>query len=310
MTKRIAAWLSWLEDDRQLAPTTCKLYERTILRLERDFLGLCPLEKLTASDLRSWLHDRGGSTSSYGNRVAALKSFFGFLLMKGHIREDPANSLDVPKRGPSTREPVTDLMEKLRLLDELDARKDRRVGESRDMARFLAETGMRISDACGLSLKPPTPPEISIPRRRRPDAIFKINDEARAAMDRLGGRFGIGARALQRRFEMAGFHPEQLRHWHRINRENRELRDERLENFADVRAVHDRRDVDAASPMGSGNGNGISSDALQSMGRLLKNAEDAAAVLVRDALRQGRSWSEIASALSLSERAAKQRYAR
>lgn len=312
MNKRIAAWLSWLEDDRQLAPSTCKLYERTILRLERDVSPSSSLEKLTTSDLRRWLHDRGGTSSSYGNRVAALKSFFGFLLAKGHIREDPASSLDVPKRGPSTREPVLDLEERLRGLDELDAKNDRRVGQSRDMARFLAETGMRVADACGLALKRPIPDEIRIPRRRRPDTIFKLNSEAQAAMDRLEGRFGIGARALQRRFEKADFHPEQLRHWYRINRENRELRDRRLERGSGVEAVDPSENADAGSNVESSverRDAGIPAEALRSVGRLLKEAEDAASVLVREARRQGCSWSEIADTLSISENSARQRFA-
>lgn len=317
MQRRIAAWVSWLEDDRQLAPSTCKLYERTILGLERDFSPTSQLEKLTPSDLRRWLHDRGGSPSSYGNRVAALKSFYGYLLATRRIPEDPTTSLDVPKRGPSTREPILDLEAVLTALDDVDRRaKDsgaaptRYVGESRDMAGFLAETGMRIGDACSLSLKPPIPSEIRIARRRRPDAIFKLNDEARASLDRLGGHFGIGPRALQRRFEKAGFHPNQLKHWYRINREDRELRDRRVEHGSAVAAAAQPEDRNLRLGRSSGmEGAATPTKALEALGRLLRDAEEAAAVLVRDARRHGRSWAEIARALSISEGSARERFA-
>lgn len=45
------------------------------------------------------------------------------------------------------------------------------------------------------------------------EAIVTISPDARAAWDRLGGKWPCGARATQRRFEKAGFTPHQCRHW-------------------------------------------------------------------------------------------------
>lgn len=239
MNQWVTAWLTWLEHEKDLAPSTRKLYERTLQMLARDLAKVGPLERLVTSDLRSWLHSKRGSTSSYGNRVAVLRSFYGYLFDRGVLKEDPTSSLDIPKRTPSAREPLRDLNAKLRALDELDEKVGRRVGESSDMAMFLAQTGLLISDACALSLKPPVPDKVSIPRHRRADKIVELNAEARAALDRLEGRFGIGARALQRRFEKAGFHPDQLRHWYRVNVAERGLRDAEV---ATTPSDNDQRD--------------------------------------------------------------------
>ena len=315
MNRWVAAWETWLENDRELAPSTCRLYKRYVESLERDMGRSGPLEKLSASDLRSWLHSTAGAAASYGNRVAALRSFYGYLTdVRSHLKENPAASLEIPKRAPGEREPVRDLKAKLLALDALDERVERRVGESSDIAIFLAQTGMRVSDACALSLKPPVPRTIAIPRRRGPDTIIELTDEARLALDRLGGRIGIGTRALQRRFEKAGFHPDQLRHWYRVNLADRDLRDSQVEPTLGRAASFS----EASTPRGN---EGIlitndpqeqspaASDALTAVGRFLRLTEDVASVLVREARRQGKTWEEIANALCIPEAVARDRFA-
>ena len=305
MNRLVAAWQVWLHQRRE--PTTCKLYERTVLMLEREMGREGPLERLETKHLHSWLHEKRGSTGSYANRVAALRSFYGYLFDQKIIPEDPSRRLEIPKQVPSAREPVRDLKTKLRALDALDERVGRRVGESADMAVFLAQTGMRISDACALSINPPVPSQISISRGRKPDKVFELSPLARGAMDRLGGSFRIGARALQRRFEKAGFHPDQLRHWHRVNLGDRELRDPEVEAVFGgeeapslQRLESTRADVETSS---------TAEDPLKVFGRFLKLAEDVTVVLVREARRQGRSWNEIGEALLIPEATAKERFA-
>ena len=306
VNQNIAAWQTWLKHEKGREPGTCKLYERTVLMLERDMSQEGQVEALETKHLLSWLHMKKGSTGSYGNRVAALRSFYGYLFSRKMIPEDPSRRLEIPKRVPPAREPVRDLQAKLHALDQLDERVGRRVGESADMARFLAQTGMRISDACALSLNTPVPVQISIARGRRPDKIIELSPEARGAMDRLGGRFGIGARALQRRFEKADFHPDQLRHWHRVNLADRKLRDHEVESvFRNERPAFSES-VNPIRPEGTGS---LSDEPLSVFGRFLKAAEEVTVVLVREARRQGKSWEDIAQALLIPEAAVKERFA-
>lgn len=257
MNKWVEAWSTWLEHEQDLEPSTRRLYERTLQTLTRDLPEGLRVERAETKDLLTWLQRKGGSSGSYANRVAALRSFYGYLFRERGFLTDPSAALDVPKRAPSSREPVQNLRAKLRVLDELDERVGRRVGESRDMAWFLAQTGLRISDACKVSLTTPAPAQLVISHRRRPDKIIKLNAEAQDALNRLGGRFGIGPRALQRRFEKAGFHPDQLRHWHRVNIADRALREEAAEPVDDtsflrqeelVSAVQESRALAERSP--------------------------------------------------------------
>lgn len=305
--KWVTEWRNWLEHDKELALGTCNLYERTIELLQGDTAAKGPVEDLHKKDLLAWLISKSPSTSSYGNRVIALRSFYGYLFRRGYRKDDPSITLNIPPRPPIVREPVRDLETKLQELDQLDQKVERRVGESRDMAVFLAETGIRISDACALSLKPPVPKAIAIPRRRRAEEVFELTDKARRALDRLGGRFGIGPRALQRRFEKVGFHPDQLRHWHRVQRELKTiLPSPELSLLKDP----SRMGVDdATSHAETPAEKAMRDDPLVTVGRFLRLAEDVTAALVREALRSGKTWDEIANTLLIPETVAKQRFA-
>lgn len=304
MNRMVAGWQLWLQ--QRLAPNTCKLYERTILTLERDTSRVGPVDRLETKHLLSWLHEKKGSTGTYANRVAALRSFYGYLHDQDIIDDDPSRRLEIPKQSRSSREPVRNLHAKLAALDELDERVGRRVGESADMAVFLAETGIRISDACALSINRPVPAQISINRERGGSKEIELSPKARAALESLGGRFGIGARALQRRFEKAGFHPDQLRHWHRVNLADRELRDghDELVPSGNGQSSREARPPTQEQVPGSS-----VEEPLGVFGRFLKAAEEVTVVLVREARRQGKSWEEIAQALLISEASARERFA-
>lgn len=217
MSELLEDWKGYLSHERGLAPATVKLYGRYLESLAREVGD--PLS-LDTADLRAWLQGKRGSAGSVGNRISALKSFYSFLVRTGARATDPSQQLVAPKHRPSPGKPVDNLDEVLDKLDDVDRRANkfsatpRRVGESRDMAIFLSETGLRISDAVSCEWPVPCPQEGSIKVGRRTEKLT-ISEDAREAWNRLGGKWPTGARATQRRFEKAGFNPHQLRHWHR-----------------------------------------------------------------------------------------------
>lgn len=217
MSEAISDWRRYLENERERAPATVRLYTTYLQSLAADVGDPVGLQ---TEDLRAWLQQKRGSAATVGNRIAALKSFFQFLLRRGIREDDPSADLQAPKRRPAPPQPVADLQEVLKRLDDIDRRANhvgaipRRVGESRDMAIFLAETGLRISDAVICNWPVPCPTDVTIRIGRRKENLV-VSDEAREAWNRLGGKWPVGARATQRRFEKAEFHPHQLRHWHK-----------------------------------------------------------------------------------------------
>ena len=210
LSELLAEWRVWMEVSRGLLPNTVNLYERTVEIAAQD---IPDLPAASTEEIEAWVQLKGGKASTVSNRISALTSFYRFLVKTKKRSDNPAAELDRPRRRKGVPKPVRDLEAALSELDRWDAIRERRTGESRDMAVFIAETGLRISEACSVALDEPAPAEITIIGKGAKEAIVLLTPKAREAIDRLGGRIGIGPRAVQRRFERASFHPHQLRHW-------------------------------------------------------------------------------------------------
>lgn len=203
------AWLEWMTY-RDLSSNTIKLYSRTIEIAHKD---LGDLRIQSEESLNAWLQAKGGKAGTVGNRICALVSFYRFLVKTKRLGLNPASELERPKQHKRLPKPVEDLEAALERLDRQDEGVEgRRGGESRDMATFLAYTGLRIHEAVKCDWPVPCPEEAFVIGKGNKEELMQIHDKARDAWNRIG-RWPIGARATQRRFEKAGFHPHQLRHW-------------------------------------------------------------------------------------------------
>lgn len=211
MQDRTESWVEYLRKERGLLPSSIRLYSRTI-EIAASELG--PLEDLDTEPIRAWLHAKGGSGSSFSNRLSALRSFYRWQVKTKQRADDPTLGIDAPKRRKGLPKPVRDLEAALAYLDAYDARIENIPnGQSRAIATFIAETGLRISEACAVNESVPVPDEIVVIGKGAKECLVLLTPKAREALDFLGGSIPIGARAIQRRFERAEFHPHQLRHW-------------------------------------------------------------------------------------------------
>lgn len=209
------SWLTWMEVSRGLLPNTIRLYTRTV---ELCWDEVEDLPNATSETLENWVQSKGGRAGTVGNRICALNCLFRFLVKTKRRPDNPASELDRPKQHKGLPKPVRNLEEVLRKLDESDMKANqyssipRRIGETRDMAVFLAETGLRIHEAVALNEQVPVGETLTLIGKGYKEAILPLTQIARECLDRLEGRWPIKARATQRRFEKAGIHPHQLRH--------------------------------------------------------------------------------------------------
>lgn len=96
-------YLSYLRVERGLAKNSIKSYERDLARLKA-FAESEQLEivELTRHDLRGFIADlsrEGLSPTSIGRITSAVRGFYKFLLLDGHIKKHPAEDLDTPQKG-------------------------------------------------------------------------------------------------------------------------------------------------------------------------------------------------------------------
>lgn len=145
-----------LAHERRLATLTRQHYRRDLNALTAwcDQHGVDDWTQLHATQIRQFVADghRGGlSGRSLQRRLAALRTFFRFLVREGVIDNDPAADIPAPKSG--KRLPRTlDADAVARLLDGLDPGDDPLL--LRDLALFelLYSSGLRLAEAAGLDL--------------------------------------------------------------------------------------------------------------------------------------------------------------
>ena len=97
------------------------------------------------------LKERNYSAATVARKVAAARSFFGFLLAEGIIRTDPTENMSSPTVGKALPKPIT-INQVRRLLEQparIDTPEARRDGA---MLELLYASGMRISEMVALDL--------------------------------------------------------------------------------------------------------------------------------------------------------------
>jgi integrase/recombinase XerD len=96
-------YLSYLRVEKGLAANSIESYERDLGRLSA-WAGKNSLEliSLTRLDLREWLMDLSGqklSESSKRRMVSAIRGFYKFLMIDGHLKASPAEDIAAPQKG-------------------------------------------------------------------------------------------------------------------------------------------------------------------------------------------------------------------
>lgn len=211
----IAQWDRWMTQSRGLLPNTRRLYIRSV---QVAYSDIGELETASTEILEAWLIQKGGKAGTYANRICALTSFYRFLQKTRRRDDNPASELDRPKQHRGVPKPIEDLDAIYEALDAADIKANacgvhpRPEGQTRAMATFLANSGLRIHEAVALNVPVPAPRAITVLGKGSKEAMVPLNAKAREALDFLGGTWPIGARATQRRLEKVGVHPHKFRH--------------------------------------------------------------------------------------------------
>jgi integrase/recombinase XerD len=152
----------WLESFRDFlalesghSANTVESYLRDLRRLGEFALsrGVRDPGRLTRPLLRDFvflLKDLGLSSASIRRGVSAIRTYFGFLVGEGRVRDDPSDRLESPKRGrilPDTLNvgEVESLLASPKVEEPLAWR-------DRALLELAYGAGLRVSELCGLGL--------------------------------------------------------------------------------------------------------------------------------------------------------------
>jgi len=151
----VREYLSYLRVEKGLAKNSLEAYARDLAKLsawtEKNDLQLVDL---TRQDLREWLIDLGRTKlvdNSKRRLVSASRGFFKFLMIDGHIKNNPAENLDLPQKGlylPKflNQSEVDTLLEAPDVATELGLR-------DRALLELMYACGLRVSEAVDLKMQ-------------------------------------------------------------------------------------------------------------------------------------------------------------
>lgn len=135
------------------SPTTIESYQRDLRRLIRfaDLKGVREPGGVTRPLLRDFLwalKDTGLEPATIRRQVSAVRTYYGFLLAEGLVREDPSDRLEVPRRW-RTLPDVLSQAEVNAILASPQA-EEPLAWRDRALLELGYGAGLRVSELCGL----------------------------------------------------------------------------------------------------------------------------------------------------------------
>lgn len=154
MKDPLAAFLRYLEVEKHASPHTLKSYRTDLLDFQR-FVAGSGLSGLSDVDVRAVraflaaLHTRGLDPASVARKLAALRSWFRFLVRRGVLTQNPARQVHAP-RLPQKLVSFLPIDETAALMDAPGER-----GGMRDVAilELLYASGLRVSELVGVDVR-------------------------------------------------------------------------------------------------------------------------------------------------------------
>jgi len=209
MRSKLNRFLRYLQIEKGFSQGTIKAYQLDIEKGLIPFLrqqGRFEAEEVTRNDIRDYLEyaatSRGNSNATRARKLAAIKSFFNYLVENDGLEVNPAVLISSPKIPQKEPEYLTEA-ECLRLLETITREAKPKVRE-RDMAIVVLflHTGLRVSELINLKLVNVDLDRdiIKITRKGSKEQHLHLNGEAVSMLagylanrpEALNGRFFVG----------------------------------------------------------------------------------------------------------------------
>lgn len=161
MRDQVQGFLKFLETEKGYTPNTIAAYQTDLNQflqsLQKDqepqnIDSWAEVKKRTLTDYVDRISNSGEyAASSVARKVAAIKSFFHYLVAKGEIKEDPTYSLDSPKVRKRLPKAITPA-EIDRLLQAPAAESGPKAQRDMALLEMLYASGMRVTELVSLNL--------------------------------------------------------------------------------------------------------------------------------------------------------------
>ena len=223
MLKRVDDFLVFLSVEKGAATNTIAAYRNDLQQLvdyirERERPGWQQVDRPTVQDFILDLKQRGYTETSVARKVAAVRSFFGFLAAEGILPANPTDGLTSPRVGKSLPKAISP-NEVDELLEQPARRNTPEAKRDRAMLELLYATGIRVTELVSLDVSNvhlgPQPfvrcigkgaKERTIPMHEQAlEALRSYLDEARPALVRNKNELALFVNRRGERLTRQGF---------------------------------------------------------------------------------------------------------
>ena len=204
MQDRIEAFLHYMSAERGSSKNTIDAYRNDLRRfaefsVERAANGAtlpaASIDRSLITDYIDWLGERTYAPATVARKVAAVKSFCGFLLDHGDLAANPTASIDSPRAPKPVPKPMSTQQIDTLLRQPLEHSTPEAARDS-SMLELMYATGMRVTELVSLNLESlhlaPRPGHVRCIGKGEKERTIPVYDQALDAIE----RYLDGARPL------------------------------------------------------------------------------------------------------------------
>ena len=161
MKEAIDKFLNYLAVEKGFSRNTTEAYKNDLSQLtgflEEEAAKGVAIKPWTAFDRQAILSyltnlkERRYAATTVARKLAAIKSFFGFLTAEGLVKENPTRDVPSPRVGKSLPKPIS-ITQVRQLLEETEKRATPEAKRDKAMLQLLYASGMRVSELVSLNM--------------------------------------------------------------------------------------------------------------------------------------------------------------
>lgn len=178
----LKAYNEYLRIERAMSQNTVASYCSDVEKFLAFFKA--PAERLSAEDVSEYLASRPGlSRRSQARLLSSLRSFFGWMVLEGLMKDNPCDRVDMPKLGRYLPDVLSE-DEVFAVIDSVDLSTWQGLRD-RAILEVLYGCGVRVSEAVGLKMSAIYMKEgfVRVVGKGNKERVVPINDMAMAALE-------------------------------------------------------------------------------------------------------------------------------
>jgi integrase/recombinase XerC len=155
MRKELEAFISYLKHEKNASPHTITSYGRDLDQfaeyLNRYNISLRKIDNVILRGFLAVLYDEKIKKSTISRKLAAIRSFFQFCIIRGWLEDNPAKIVATPRQ----EKPIPSFLSEEEMADFLDLPRSDKPLDLRDRAalELLYATGLRVSELVDIDLE-------------------------------------------------------------------------------------------------------------------------------------------------------------